>query len=108
SKRPEEWQEAELAMSRPLAWALAVAGIAVAALVTARAVGAQGLGVIAGANGPGVLIAAYEILRVLDKPVDEAARKSACLAAPLLAVPILVLISFARTLGVEVPWPASR
>jgi hypothetical protein len=96
-------------LDRPLVWALALAALALSALVIARAFAAPQAGaLVAAATAPGIFVAAYEIARALDRPVDDAARRSAWAAIFLLAVPFVVLLTFARLLGVVAPWHLSR
>jgi hypothetical protein len=89
-------------MNRALAWALALDALSLAAVMIARLFAAPHLGaIVAGVLAPGIVIAMYEILRALDGPRDDPRRRSAYLAGALLAVPFVILLSFARLLGVQ-------
>jgi hypothetical protein len=80
-------------MMRPLAWVLAIDGMACAALVAARVFEAPAVGAaIAGVIAPAILIAFYEVLRALDEPVDDLTRRTLYAALALLLVPVLVLL----------------
>jgi hypothetical protein len=82
-------------MTRPLWWALALAGLSILALVARVLAMPQAGALLAASTAPGIMIALYEILRATDDPPDAETRRSVLLATALLAVPLAVLLSFA-------------
>ena len=90
-------------------WAVGLAGLSLLAVVVGRLMPTPLVGaLLAAMTAPGIVIAIYEILRASDERADRGTRRSLFLAGVLLAVPFVVLLSFARLLGVEAPWHLSR
>lgn len=90
---------------RPLLFASALAAICAggAALAWVFDAPAAGALIVAGSS-PGILVTLYEILRVLDEPLDAAARRSCTIALLLLLVPIAALIAMVAHLSGDGPW----
>lgn len=87
-------------MGRALGWSAGVAVLSIVAAVTARVMSTPWVGaVLAGLTAPGIMIAAYEILRATDGPVDADTRRSALLAVAILAIPVVVLLTFTQVVG---------
>ncbi len=83
-------------MTRPLCWALGLAGLSILAIVLARVMAAPLAGaLLALSTAPGIVITLYEILRTTDSELDAKTRRSVLLATAILGVPLLVLLSFA-------------
>lgn len=96
-------------MNRPLRWAVGLAGLSIAAVLVGRLMEKPLVGaLLAALTAPGIVIALYEILRASDERADVGTRRSVFVAMLLLAVPFVVLLSFARLLGVDAPWHLSR
>ena len=92
-------------MNRPLRWAVALAGLSILAVLMGRWMATPLVGaLLASLTAPGIIIAMYEILRASDGPPDPGTRRSLLVAAALLVIPFVVLLSFVRLLGVDAPW----
>ena len=92
-------------LNRPLVVSLLLSALSLLAVVVARVMDSPslGAGLVATFAGPGVVIALFEALRALDDR-DPRNRRASMIALLLLMVPLAVLLSFARSLGVETPW----
>jgi hypothetical protein len=84
-------------MGRALGWSAGVAVLSIVAAVMARFMPTPWVGaVLAGLTAPGIVIAAHEILRATDGPVDAKTRRSALLAVAVLVIPVVVLLTFTQ------------
>jgi hypothetical protein len=82
--------------------ALALVGVCAGSAVAAWAFDAPDAGAaLLACACPGIVLTVYEVLKVLDGPVDEATRRSCWLALALLLVPVLALMALVARMGQE-------
>lgn len=94
-----------MVVNRPLVLALALAALSLWAVVLAWALHAPvAAAVLAACLSPGIVVALYEALRVLDDRIDEATRRATRAALALLLVPLIVLLATAARLTRIAPW----